>query len=110
MNLGEIAHPKLSTIRTKSYMNIDEFYEKKILEKSILEASTETNTLPKRYKNYPWASSSIQIEHDFSKKSVLSPKFILMEKLRKKEAMRQHKASRNLYGGYSSRHLPPLKK
>ena len=107
-----MAYPKLSTIRTNSYMNIDEFYQKKILEKSTLEVSPAKETLIKRHKNYPWSNSSIQLAHDFSIKSVNNPKYNLLEKIRQKEAQRQLKASKNLYHGFSSsrrlQKLPPL--
>jgi hypothetical protein len=112
-SLNEIAKTELSTIRTASYMTIDQLYKNKILEKPE-ETQNDRKISPKRYNNYPWNSSSFQIAHDFSKKSVSSPKFIMFQNLKRKEAFRQSRASYNLYKGSSSinllRKLPPLNK
>ncbi|OMJ67485.1 hypothetical protein SteCoe_35337 [Stentor coeruleus] len=112
--LEGIAHPNLSTIRTSSYARVDNFFEKRILEKSSSDILTNKEISKKRYNNYPWAASSIQIEHDFSKKSVNSPKYKHIIKLRNLEAQRQNNVSKNLFQGQSSRplhiKLPPINK
>ena len=88
----------MTTIRTKSYMNIDEFYEQNILKQS--ESQEKLNSF-KRYNNYPWAASKFQIDHDFSKKSVSSSKNLLMKKLRQQEVDRQSKINQKLFTGQS---------
>ncbi|OMJ74417.1 hypothetical protein SteCoe_26676 [Stentor coeruleus] len=114
ITLEGIAHPILSTIRTSSYDRVDNLFEKRILEKSSSDIYADKEISKKRYNNYPWANSSIQLEHDFSRKSVNSPKYKHMIKLRNLEAQRQNKATKNLFQGQSSRpihfKLPPINK
>jgi hypothetical protein len=114
-DLEEIVQPGLSTIRTNSYMDIDLEYARNIMEKGIKETGEDKFENGKRYKNYPWAVSRIQIEHDSSRKCVYSPKYLQIQKLRKKEVDRQRNASKSLFSGYSSTRLldvklPPVKR
>ena len=113
-NLPEIAHPKLSTIKTKSYVNIEDFYERKILEKSTLEDKPSNAVTFRRHNDYPWAAGSFEIAHDFSKKCVYSAKYLLYSKVQKNKFLRQNVICKNLTNGLSSaksiKKLPPLKK
>lgn len=113
-DLGGIANPESSMIKMKSYVNVDQFYHRNILENGLIDRGKDEFKVIKRYNNYPWAASSVQIAHDFSKKSVNSPKLLRLKAVRQREVLRQHKVSNSLFGGHSSRNLikglPPIRK
>jgi hypothetical protein len=110
-SFGQILRPSLNTIRTNSYINVDNEYEQMMIEKG--EFQEEETNKPKRHRNYPWSLSKIQLEHDCTRKSVYSPKYLHMKKLRKQEIDRQNNASKSLFSGLSTTRLlagklPPI--
>ena len=113
-DLRVLVQPKLNTIRTRSYVTIEDFFEKNILQSSVSEFPAASQSF-QRYNNYPWTKSTVLLlAHDQEVKDIKSPRYLLNQRRLKVQSERQKKISQNLFSGNCSLNpnkktrLPPL--